>query len=263
MSREDKIKKLRNDIGGAINPIFQTVNSVVAGVRDVLDLEPEVEDQVQAAYGDVISVHRLGFEHYAVYVGENEVIHYDIDPNDDYRICVHQASIKEFLNGSLVYYICSFPPVYGRPTEEMTFEDFEAVMDNPDDARSLWEALKAADYHLYTPEETVERAKERIGETSYDLFFNNCEHFALWCKTGISESHQIEDVINTLYQTHMRIREEIMLLGDKIQENIQQAVEDKKRTLLELGRGEKDDEKISWGDASDSAPAQLEDKKED
>ena len=46
-------------------------------------------------------------------------------------------------------------------------------------------------YHLYSPEETVARARSKIGEKSYNLFTHNCEHFALWCKTGIDESHQI------------------------------------------------------------------------
>ena len=32
--------------------------------------------------------------------------------------------------------------------------------------------------------EVVQRAKENIGKKNYNLVFNNCEHFAFWCKTG-------------------------------------------------------------------------------
>ncbi|MFQ9674660.1 MAG: lecithin retinol acyltransferase family protein [Clostridium paraputrificum] len=39
--------------------------------------------------------------------------------------------------------------------------------------------------------ETVKRALSRIGERRYNLFTNNCEHFATWCKTGVSYSKQI------------------------------------------------------------------------
>ena len=67
--------------------------------------------------------------------------------------------------------------------------------------------LKISNYHLYTPEETVIRARERIGETQYSLWTNNCEHFAIWCKTGISESHQIEDLLNAMAETGRQIRE--------------------------------------------------------
>ena len=51
------------------------------------------------------------------------------------------------------------------------------------------------------------RARERIGETQYSLWTNNCEHFAIWCKTGISESHQIEDIMSALAETGRQIRE--------------------------------------------------------
>jgi len=43
------------------------------------------------------------------------------------------------------------------------------------------------------PDEVVERAMSRIGEEEYDLVFNNCEHFARWCKTGDRKSEQVKD----------------------------------------------------------------------
>ena len=42
-------------------------------------------------------------------------------------------------------------------------------------------------------DDVVRRAQSRLGEHEYDLFGNNCEHFAMWCKTGISSSEQVED----------------------------------------------------------------------
>ena len=41
------------------------------------------------------------------------------------------------------------------------------------------------------PDVVVERGKSKLGETKYNLFTNNCEHFAQWCKTGCSRSEQI------------------------------------------------------------------------
>ena len=43
---------------------------------------------------------------------------------------------------------------------------------------------------------TLKRAIGRIGEKNYNLLFNNCEHFAIWCKTGFHRSYQIEGFIN-------------------------------------------------------------------
>lgn len=45
----------------------------------------------------------------------------------------------------------------------------------------------------YIPEVVVARAESRLGEDKYSLLFNNCEHFATWCKTGISDSKQVRD----------------------------------------------------------------------
>ena len=39
----------------------------------------------------------------------------------------------------------------------------------------------------------VQRAESRLGERQYDLFFNNCEHFADWCKTGDGKCTQLEN----------------------------------------------------------------------
>ncbi len=47
-------------------------------------------------------------------------------------------------------------------------------------------------------EVVVNRARSRLGEQKYNLLFNNCEHFATWCKTGISESQQIKNFIPTI-----------------------------------------------------------------
>ncbi|QEY32536.1 NC domain protein [Synechococcus sp. RSCCF101] len=44
---------------------------------------------------------------------------------------------------------------------------------------------------------TLRRAMGRIGEQRYNLLFNNCEHFATWCKTGRHRSRQVEDWLNT------------------------------------------------------------------
>ena len=41
----------------------------------------------------------------------------------------------------------------------------------------------------------VQRAESRLGERKYNMLFNNCEHFANWCKTGISDSKQVRNFI--------------------------------------------------------------------
>ena len=44
---------------------------------------------------------------------------------------------------------------------------------------------------------TLRRAMGRLGEQRYNLIFNNCEHFAIWCKTGRHRSAQVEGWLHT------------------------------------------------------------------
>lgn len=45
----------------------------------------------------------------------------------------------------------------------------------------------------YIPDIVMQRAESRLGEQQYNLVSNNCEHFANWCKTGVNESHQLNN----------------------------------------------------------------------
>ncbi|MBO6010921.1 MAG: lecithin retinol acyltransferase family protein, partial [Oscillospiraceae bacterium] len=45
----------------------------------------------------------------------------------------------------------------------------------------------------FSPEETVARARARLGERGYNLIHNNCEHFAYECALGVSRSEQEEE----------------------------------------------------------------------
>ncbi|HEY9657563.1 MAG TPA: lecithin retinol acyltransferase family protein, partial [Allocoleopsis sp.] len=45
----------------------------------------------------------------------------------------------------------------------------------------------------YVPDVVITRAESRLGERLYNLFTNNCEHFATWCKVGRNESLQLAD----------------------------------------------------------------------
>ncbi len=47
----------------------------------------------------------------------------------------------------------------------------------------------------YIPDVVVERAQSRLGEQEYNLLFNNCEHLANWCKTGMSNSKQVKEFL--------------------------------------------------------------------
>jgi len=47
-------------------------------------------------------------------------------------------------------------------------------------------------YKTYNSEEVIYRARMRIEEEEYNLFFNNCEHFVYYCTIGGNYSEQTE-----------------------------------------------------------------------
>ena len=128
--------------------------------------------------GDIIGVKRFLYSHYAVYTGDNKVIHYSGEKGDFIgKKTVRWGTMEEFLDGKKEFFELVFPEEHNKPDKEKRYEIQNTV------------------YKLYSPEETVERAKSRLGEDKYNLALNNCEHFAIWCKTGISESYQVKRVL--------------------------------------------------------------------
>lgn len=120
------------------------------------------------ARGDHLFVQCLGYSHHAIDCGDDRAIHFESDPwrklagtaTGKYKPCVRETSIDEFSQGREVLI---------RPYD---------LSDNPNTV--VW------------------RARQRLGETDYDLIGNNCEHFAVWCKTGQHHSHQVSDVVEAI-----------------------------------------------------------------
>lgn len=148
--------------------------------------------------GDIIGVTRKQalnlYDHYAVYIGNDQVIHYSTKgcAGDFFgEVTIHQAPIKDFLQNDENFFVLFFeddrhaPKKIYRKSEMLTGD---AVLRN-----QLIYSMSEK-FHLYSPEETIERAKSKIGEAEYNLATNNCEHFALWCKTGVATSFQVKKV---------------------------------------------------------------------
>jgi hypothetical protein len=112
--------------------------------------------------GDVIYIDRVFYRHYGIYAGKGRVIHYSGENSHFGKdVGIRETSLKHFAGGGK-YNVLQF--VGSQP---------------------------------FSGKETVNRARSRLGEESYSLLFNNCEHFALWCKTGRSKSIQVEKAVAT------------------------------------------------------------------
>lgn len=99
---------------------------------------------------------RFLYSHHGVYIGDNQVIHYAGLANGFKFDKVCQVSLEEFCNNQPTHILLHQNPL---PSNEI-----------------------------------IERAKSRLGENSYHLLTNNCEHFATWCVTGSASSAQVGNI---------------------------------------------------------------------
>ncbi|GFO22955.1 hras-like suppressor 3 [Plakobranchus ocellatus] len=63
----------------------------------------------------------------------------------------------------------------------VNYKDSNIFVDNSRDAR----------LRTHPPAIIVKRAMKKLGKVKYDLFENNCEHFATRCRYGEAESLQV------------------------------------------------------------------------
>jgi hypothetical protein len=107
--------------------------------------------------GDVVWAIRTPC-HCGIYEGDDSVIHFSPPNNSKSKedAIIHRSTLAEFANGS-PFHVIVFPPEKCLPIEE-----------------------------------TIRRARSRLSEDTYNLFLNNCDHFATWCKIGEHRSLQVD-----------------------------------------------------------------------
>lgn len=161
--------------------------------------------------GDVLRIDRGNYWHYAVYDNVNRVIHYTSKGSDTSgENIVSETNFEHFLRGGQSFEIVIFPETF---IDERTYvkgvmpSTCNGIIDFPNSynlflifAKTLtsaslaitrvYEELKALNYRLIEPDEVIARAEKKLGENKYNLMLNNCEHFAVWCKTDVYDSHQ-------------------------------------------------------------------------
>ncbi|NLO33506.1 MAG: lecithin retinol acyltransferase family protein [Candidatus Hydrogenedentes bacterium] len=120
------------------------------------------------AKGDHIRVKRMGalYYHHGIDMGDGTIIHFSGELFDDENAEVIRTPEEEFLEGN--------------EKRIVSYEDRD---------------------DLLPIKETLKRAKANLGNKGYDLFFNNCEHFATYCKTGKKESRQVRKAATTAVTT--------------------------------------------------------------
>jgi hypothetical protein len=133
-------------------------------------------------------VPRLGgaFVHHGIDCGDGTVIHYTGDTWMAPRR-VRRTSMQDFSRGAAV--------------AVRNYDEFFARLQGPEqlprrmNIRWRRELMRFAGREwqggAFEPDAVIARAESRLGSPAFDVVLNNCEHFATWCKTGISDSEQV------------------------------------------------------------------------
>ncbi len=120
----------------------------------------------EPSYGDMIRVAVGSLYHFGIYVSDGEVIQFGLPPTRHgdmpaSDIEVLASDIDTFLDGGFLE-VCEFDKKEKKKNR--------------------------------TPDKIVEYARAKIGTRGYHILYNNCEHFANECVSGVQICRQAEDV---------------------------------------------------------------------
>lgn len=136
----------------------------------------------RARIGDQLEFHRGVYSHWAVYVGNEEVI--------------HLAGINSFDSA------CTFNPKPKFTIGGKIFIKAEVKRE------SVWKVIRGSKVKInndkdkscrpFRPHEIVRKAKGMIGDIGYNVFWQNCEHFAALCRYGVAWSKQADNALTAI-----------------------------------------------------------------
>ena len=117
--------------------------------------------------GDMIRVPLGGIYHYGIFASESEVIQFGLPPLPEYR---DRPEAQAVTVTDMALFSCGQIVEIGVPEKEERKRRF-------------------------SHEETLRRARARLGEGGYDLLRNNCEHFVWDCAFGQRKCTQYDEAI--------------------------------------------------------------------
>jgi hypothetical protein len=140
--------------------------------------KPRSQSKINLRRGDILGISRGTFEHFGIYFGYDQVIHFT-STNSDISMKnnrIMKTHINHFLRGN--------PYIFKVDEEKWA---------------NTWGTIFNEEIIIYSPKQTIERAKGELGKEGYKLLVNNCEHFAFWCKFGVKKCTQGLDQVGRIY----------------------------------------------------------------
>ena len=157
---------------------------------------------IEPQYGDVICVNHGIYNHFGIFIDKNHVIHYKGKSEDFFlrKMIIDETDMKTFVGDSNKCYVYKFSNDKSSSIDRIRTDGLNRdLTENAKALYLLYQIKNKVKFKIYSPEETVKRARSRIGEKRFLLPSNNCEHFAIWCKTGVKQSYQVNLVLKAVF----------------------------------------------------------------
>lgn len=133
----------------------------------------------RARKGDQLEFHRGLYSHWAVYVGNEEVVHLAGADNDGLN-----ASVKP----NHAFTMCG-------KTFDKALVKKESVWNVVLDSKVEINNNKDRKLNPHSARKIVREALSKIGEIGYNVLWKNCEHFAAYCRYGVAWSEQADKAL--------------------------------------------------------------------
>lgn len=167
------------------------------------------------SYGEILAVDYGYYQHFGVYIGNEQVIHYaPLEENRGENLVIHITSMELFKRGEEEIYSCDFGILLRQeekqPSETVVPKQLRLLLT----PKLNWESggqsgtitrFLTSKYKIYEEDEVVQRAYSRLGELCFCNYNNRCEHFAIWCKTGVSNEEVANNIIKLVKSNWKRI----------------------------------------------------------
>lgn len=142
------------------------------------------------AYGDAVEFRRGLYSHWGVFIG------YEADQNGVLRPrIVHLTSREEnVINPSSGCSVC------GLTIDKAVIKNSD-FFDVAKDCKAYKNNSKDVKFEVKPVQDIIQYAKSKEGNTNYNVFWQNCEHFVSMCRNGVERSDQVNTVIRTVIGT--------------------------------------------------------------
>lgn len=133
-------------------------------------------NQRRVEEGDLLEIDRGTYKHWAVYIGNNEVVHVSGIGGRVASNSGHSFSVSGVL--------------FNKAEVKR-----ENVFDVLGTSKCKVNNSKDNGNKCFDPKEVVKRALRMLGPLNYNILWSNCEHFASWCRYGKAISQQADNLL--------------------------------------------------------------------